>query len=628
MRSLFAAALAALLCCAGAARTARAAPAMTTLDVDLSEAPRRLIHSRMVLPVRQGALALVYPKWIPGEHGPTGPIHDLAGLVLRAGGRTLPWRRDDVDMFRIAVQIPEGAQELEIALDYTPPVGHGQFGTGASTTQNLAIFNWHTALLYPAGAAPRELQIRPSLKLPAGWRFGTALPNAARKGERVEFDPVSLEQLIDSPVLAGAHMTETPLGDNHGAPVFVHVAAETAEEAQLSAEQKGWLTRLVREEALLYGARHFGAYHFLLTLTDSLRPTGIEHHQSSDNRLGGRTLLEKDLALAGFVSLLAHESTHSWNGKYRRPASLSTPDYQTPMKGDLLWVYEGLTDYLGTVLTARSGAWDAKTLREHFALIADDQRSHAGRRWRPLQDTATAAQLLYGSPDGWSALRRSVDFYDEGDLVWLEVDVRLREASSGKVSLDDFCKRFHGGKDSGPQVVTYDFAEVIRTLDELVPGQDFGGLWRSRLDATGDDAPLEGLARAGWRLDYTETEGDLHKAIDKDRKRVDLRSSIGLIVDAEKGTIQDVIPGRSADKGGVMPGAKLIAVNGRKFSPERLVSAVAATKAGQKLELLVENAETYRSFALDYAGGLRYPHLVRIEGRPDLLSAIGAPRAK
>jgi predicted metalloprotease with PDZ domain len=614
-----------LLFCAGAAQAARSSTAR--LEVDLSEAPRRLIHSRMVIPVRAGPIAFFYPKWIPGEHGPTGPIADLAGLVFRAGGRTLPWKRDEVNMYKIRLDAPAG--ELEIALDYlAPPPGHGRFTSGPSITQNLAVLNWSTVLVYPEGAAPRELVVRPSLKLPAGWRFGTALPGPRREGDSVQFDAVSLEQLIDSPVLVGAHMSDTPLGDNRGAPVVLHAAAETEEELALSPEEKGWLTQLVREEAVLFGARHFETYHFLLALTDSVPSNGIEHHQSSDNREGGRTLIDKELALWRLVHLLAHESTHSWNGKYRRPASLTTPDYQTPMKGDLLWVYEGLTQYLGTILTARSGSWNAQALRDYFAIVAEDQRSHAGRRWRPLQDTATAAQDLYNARNDWEALRRTVDFYQEGDLIWLEVDARLREASGGKVSLDDFCRRFHGGKDSGPQVVTYTFDDVAGALEELAPGGGFRELLRARLDATGGDAPLEGLLRAGFRLDYSEVESELQKAREKDQKRVDLRSSIGLIVEMEHETIFDVIPGRAADKAGVMPGAKLVAVSGRKFTPERLLAAVAATKAGQKLELLVENAESYRSFALDYSGGLRYPRLVPIEGRPDLLSAIAAPRAK
>ena len=594
-----------------------------SVDVDLSEAPRRKIHSVVKLPARAGPLALVYPKWIPGEHGPTGPIADLAGFTVRAGQAELTWHRDPVDMYRLIVDVPQGVGEVQVSLDYlSPPPGHGQFTSGASITQNLAVLNWHTVVVYPEGSAPHETEATASVRLPAGWKFGTALPGARREGDKVQFGAVSLETLIDSPLLAAAHLSDTALGDNRGAAVTLHTAAETEEELQLSAEQQGWLRQLVKEEAALFGARHFASYHFLLALTDSVPSNGIEHHESSDNRLGGRALLDKELSLASLVHLLAHESTHSWNGKHRRPASLTTPDYQQPMKGDLLWVYEGLTNYLGTILTARAGSWDAQALRDYFAIVADAQQSHGGRTWRPVQDTATAAQILYDSRDDWSAWRREVDFYQEGDLIWLEVDARLREKNS---TLDEFCRRFHGGKDSGPSVLTYGFDDVARTLDALAPGVDFGALLRSRLDSKAPGAPLEGLARAGFRLDYSDTPSELFKAREKDLKHVDLRSSIGLVLDAEKETIVDVFTGRPADKAGVMPGAKLVAVNGRKFSVDRLLAAVAAKKP---VELLVENADTYKTFLLDYAGGLRYPRLVPIEGKPDVLALIGKSLAR
>ena len=605
---------------------ASAAPA-ATLDVDLSEAPRRLIHSRLVLPAQPGRLTLAYPKWIPGEHSPTGPLVDVGGLVIRAQGKALAWRRDPVELYRVELEVPQGAHEIEVALDYiSPPPGQGHFTSGASVTQNLAVLAWNSVLVYPDGAPARSIPVRASIKLPRGWKFATALSAAGQDGDTVRFKEVSLEQLVDSPLLAGAHMTELALGENRGAPVVLSVAAETDEELQIPPQSLEQLRQLVREEAALFQARHFDRYRFLLALTDSVPSNGIEHHESSDNRLGGRAFLDRELTLSGLVHLLAHESTHSWNGKYRRPASLTTPDFGAPQKGDLLWVYEGLTQYLGTVLTARSGAWNPEALRDYFALVADEQQSRVGRRWRPVQDTATAAQILYGARDDWESLRRRVDFYPEGDLIWLEVDARLRESSGGKVSLDDFCKRFHGGGDSGPKVSTYTFEDVARTLEELAPGGRFAELLRARLDATGDQAPLEGLARAGYKLDYADTQTELQRARDKDNKRIDLRSSIGLVLESEQPVIADVIPGRPADKAGVMPGTKLVAVNGRRYTPERLFAAVAATKASHKLELLVENADTYRTFTLDYASGHRFPRLTRVEGRPDLLAQIGAPK--
>jgi len=618
-----------LLGCAGAAIAAPGSTRPATVQVDLSDAQRRLIHTRLVIPAATGPLSLVYPKWVPGEHSPTGPLADVAGLTIRAGGRVLAWKRDFVNLHKIVVEVPAGAHEVEIALDtVTPPAGEGKFSAGASMTANVAVLAWNSVLLYPEGARIADSPIRASIKLPAGWRFGTALPIESRDGDTTSFGVVSLEQLVDSPLLTGAHFADIPLGDNRGAKVTLHLAAESQEELALSPVQKAALEKLVKEEALLFGARHFGEYHFLLALSDSIPANGIEHHQSSDNRLAGQTLIDKDQATAHLVELLAHESVHSWNGKYRRPVGLAPKDFQQPLEGELLWVYEGLTQYLGSVLSARSGAWDTQTLRDHFALTAEGQHLRGGRKWRPVQDTATSAQLLYFARSDWSSLRRGVDFYAEGDLIWLEIDVRLREATGGKVTLDDFCRKFHGGGDSGPKVVTYTFDDVARGLDELAPGNDFGALLRSRLDAT-DVAPLEGLARAGWKLDYSEEQSLLAKTIDKTAKELDLRSSIGIQLDTEKGTILDVIPGGPADKAKVAPGSKLIAVNGRKLSPERLLAAITATKGGSaRLTFLTENADTYETHALDWSGGLRYPKLVRIEGKADLLSAIAGSKSR
>jgi predicted metalloprotease with PDZ domain len=624
-------ALAALCACATAASASGPAARAATLDVDLTALPQRLLRSRLVLPARPGPMALVYPKWLPGEHSPTGPLTELAGLIVRAGGRALPWRRDEVDLFKVHLQVPEGASEIEVQLQVTspPPGGSGRFTTSVSMTPNMGVLSWNSVLVYPEGTAMSELPVRASLKLPQGWRFATALPVSSRDGAAAAFSSVTLEHLVDSPVLMGAYLADVPLGELRGAPVTLHVSAETPEEVVLPDAQKAHLAALVREEAALFGARHFSEYHFLVSLSDAFEPNGVEHHQSSDDRLGGRALLDKEYAVsASLVELLAHESVHSWNGKYRRPVGLAPRDFQEPLKGGLLWVYEGLTQYLGNILTARSGALDAQGLRDHYAYTAETMRLHsAGRAWRPLQDTAIAAQLLYFSRDDGRSVRRSVDFYPEGDLIWLEMDVRLREATGGKVTLDDFCKRFHGGGDSGPQVSTYAFEDVARELDAIAPGLELGKLWRERLDATGGDAPLEGLLRAGWKLDYSETPSELYKALEHVEKVIDLRSSIGLVVDAEKGVVLDVVPGTAADNARVASGSKLVAVNGRKASPERLHSAVAATKAGGRLELLTENAETYLTHVLEWKGGLRYPQLVRVEGRPDLLSQIGAPRA-
>ena len=620
-------ALAALLiagCATTAGAGARGAPrGVVDLEVDLAEAPRRLFHSKMTLPVRPGPLALVYPKWLPGEHGPTGPLTDLAGLVVRAGDQVLPWTRDPVELHEVRVVVPEGASTISISLDYLGSPLQDGFSSGASATARLAILNWNQVLLYPRGAAPAELSYRASLRVPAGWKTASALQSAGRDGDKVSFEPVSLETLIDSPVQLGAHLIEVPLGDNHGAPMSVAIAAETEADLRARPEMLVAWKKLVAEEAALFGARHFDSYRWLLTLSDSISTFGLEHHQSSDDRVQGRALVDKELS-QGVTHLLAHESVHSWNGKYRRPAGLATADYQAPMQGELLWVYEGLTQYLGTILTARSGAWDAQTLRDHYALTAEDQRNTRGRTSRPVGDTAVAAQLLYGSRDGWAARRRSVDFYDEGDLIWLEVDLLIREKSGGKKSLDDFCRAFHGGKSTGPMMRTYVLGDVIAGLNEVVAA-DWKALLLAHIDSRGEDAPLEGLRQAGYRLDYSDRESDYQKSREKSGKRIDVRSSIGVLLDAEKNTVVDVIPGKPADLAGLAPAMKVIGVNGRKYSAEILLTAIEETRRGTPLELLVENADTYQSFKLDYSGGAKYPRLSPIEGKPDRLGEVSKP---
>ena len=598
------------------------APGTAVLQVDLTEAPRRLVHATLRLPARPGPMALAYPQWLPGEHGPTGAIADLVSLQIHAGGQLLQWRRDDEEMFRFNVVVPPGATELQLAYDFvSPPFTEQGFSSGASMTQRLALLSWNQVVLYPDGVPAAALQYQASVQLPPGWRYATSLETEGRDGDVVRFRPVSLETLIDSPVLAARHLLEVPLGENHGAKVSAALAAETEVELRLPPALRASLEKLVAEQAALFGARHFDRYVFLVTLSDSVAHFGLEHHQSNDSRMPGRTLLDKDLMMQEFGELLSHESFHSWNGKYRRPAGLATGDYMTPMKGELLWVYEGLTNYYGDVLAARSGFWDLQTARDYFATIVDQMQAQRGRTWRPLEDTGVAAQVLYPSREDWRSLRRSTDFYREGDLLWLDVDTLLREKSRGARSLDDFCQRFHGGESGGPKVVPYGIDEVVKVLNDLVPS-DWRGLLLGRTQKIAEDAPQAGLNRSGWKLGYGDVPSPYWKAHEKADKVLDLRPSLGLLVD-EKSMVVDVIPGRPADRAGVGPAMKLIAVNGRRFTSDRLLAAVEASAADKApIDLLVENADSYTVLSLDYHGGPRYPRLERLDGVPDLLSEI------
>jgi predicted metalloprotease with PDZ domain len=599
-----------------------AAPLRMSLDVDLRESPRRIFHARLRIPARPGPLVLVYPKWIPGEHAPTGPIRDVAGFTVRASGKPLAFRRDDLDMYKVSVEVPAGADAVEVTLDLlSPPPAVRGFSQGASATSSLVLLSWNQVVVVPEGAAARDVTVDASLRLPPGWGSGTALETAGKDGDILRFKPVSLEQLIDSPVTAGAHFREVQIGPK-AIPHFLEMTAETDAELELRPEQKSALDKLVAEALALYGSHHYGSYRFLFTQSDSVAHFGLEHHQSSDDRVEARTLLDRDLFLL-HASLLPHEFTHSWNGKYRRPAGLATPDYQQPMKGELLWVYEGLTQHLGQVLTARSGLTTLVQARDSYAITADAMVNTKGRAWRDLQDTATAAQLLYEARGDWGWWRRSVDFYPEGDLIWLEVDAIIRETTAGAKSLDDFCKLFLGGPSGSPAVETYDFGDVVATLARVAP-YDWAALLEARLHGR-EGAPLAGLARTGWKLGYSAEPSDTQVSIERATKSIHLAASIGIDVDAEKGAIHDVVPGSPADKAGIAPEMKIIAVGGRRFTPDLLRDAVAGTKGGRKLELLIENADSFRTYVIDYQGGARYPHLVRDESKPDLLTAILRP---
>jgi predicted metalloprotease with PDZ domain len=595
------------------------------LSVDATEAPRKLLHARVVIPATPGPLTLYYPKWVQGEHQPNGPIADLSGLKVRAGGRDVAWKRDDLDLYAFHCTVPEGADAVEVTFDYLAPTAKVGYSAGASMTARLAVLNWHLVLMYPKGRPVREQQVRASLTLPAGWKAGTALPVDSTQGATTQFKTVSLEELADSPVLCGAYFKEVSLGPAEGPPHYLVLACDSPAGLELTPALKANYERLVAEAGKLFGARHYRSYRFLVTLSDQVRPTGIEHHECSDNRVPERMLLDDTYRKQATAWLLPHEFVHSWNGKYRRPEGLATDDFQQPMKTRLLWVYEGLTEYLGFVLAARSGLYTPELSRENLAVIADWARNQRGRTWRPLEDTAAAAPHLYSARTDWGSRRRGTDFYDEGALLWLDADTLIREKTGGKKSLDDFCRAFHGGKDGPPEVKPYGFEDIVRTLDGVV-AHDWKGFLEKRLIATSAEPPLDGLTRGGWKVVYRDKRGELLKAREGEEKAVDLTAALGLSL-KDDGTVVDVVPGKPADKAGVGPGMKVVAVNGRRWSADQLRRAVAETRQGDKVSLLVENGDYFETRALDYSGGEKYPYLERDAGRPDLLADIFRPRA-
>jgi predicted metalloprotease with PDZ domain len=627
-----------------------AAQTPITLSVDLRDASRKIIHATETMPVQPGPMTLVYPKWIPGEHMPSGPIDNQAGFTIAANGQPIKWERDSYDMFAFHITVPAGVTKLDIKMDFLATAAAAGFSAGASTSANLALLSWNSVIVYPfvEGMHASDVMVAPSISYPGNWKFGTALeavgggsiggscvdcPEANKSNRTTDsasFKTVSLEQLIDSPVLAGRWFREIPLAPEISPKHFLDLAGDGPEDIAISQEHIDEFSKLIRETGALYASRHYGSYHFLVTLSDQVSHFGLEHHQSSDDRVAHNTFSDDSAFIANGL-LLPHEFTHSWNGKYRRPAGLATPDYQKPMAGDLLWVYEGLTEYLGDVLAARCGIWSPAIYRDRLATIAgylNDVRP--GRTWRDLQDTATMAQVLYTTGGSYDNFRRNTDYYDEGELLWLEADLVIRDKTNGKKSLNDFAAAFEGlGGNTGPKVVPYTFENVVAGLNAVLP-YDWAGFLRKRLDSNEFHAPeIGGIdALSGYKLAYVDHPNYWSQLDESQSNSIDTRFSLGLQLGGD-GRVADVIVGGVADKAGFGPGMKVIAINGRAFTPALLRAAIKeAAGKGPALEFIVENTGYYKIIRLDYHDGEKYPDLQRVEGTPTRLDDILNPMTK
>ena len=598
------------------------------LSVDLTDAPRNIYHSRMTIPVKPGPFTLVYPKWIPGNHRPSGPIANVTGVKMEAAGQTLAWQRDPVDMYAFHVDVPAGATELQVSLDTITNDGSAG-ATGPSATSNVLDLNWNQVLLYPQGASSDDVQVAPSIQLPTGWKFGTSLAVSNAGGNSPDtknFKQVSLTTLVDSPVIASEHSRKIDLTKPGETPTHViDMVSESEAGLAMTPADEAAYRKLVAETGALFGARHYSEYHFLLTLSDEAGHHGVEHHQSSDNSVGERTLIEPELHLLD-AGLLPHEFTHSWNGKYRRPVGLATRNYQDPMQGDLLWVYEGLTEYLGNILTARSGLWTPEEYREALAQTAAMLDHRTGRAWRPLEDTARSVQILRLQGPEWENWRRGLDYYPEGDLIWLEVDTIIRQQTHGQKSLNDFCRLFHGGEGGSPKLAPYTFDDVVATLNQVTP-YDWATLLKERVNSTKPGAPLGGIERGGWRLVYNDQPNVFVHTAEEIEKYLDASYSLGFVVNKE-GEFKDVIHGSPAYAAGIGPGMHLVAINGRAWSKDVLRDALRGSKSSnQPIDLLVENAKFFKTYSIHYHDGIRNPHLERIES-PDILGEILKPLTK
>lgn len=595
------------------------APATITLTVDATDAPRKMIHARLNIPASPGTLTLLYPKWIPGEHGPTGPITQLAGLEFRANGKTLQWRRDLSDGWTFHVEVPTGATSVEASLDYMSPTEEGIYTGGPSASDKLAVLNWNTLLLYPAGFPSDQLNYQASLHLPKGWQFATALPLASQINQDLTFKPESLTTLVDSPVAIGEYMRIVPLAENPHQEL--DITGDSAAALNAPDDVLDHYKSLTEQAYKLFGARHFRDYHFLFTLSDNVAHFGLEHHGSNDSRIWEDGLTDPSAILLS-AGLLPHEYVHSWNGKYRRPADLTTPDFEAPMRTDLLWVYEGLTSYLGDVLSARSGLRTPEQYRDELASIAADLDHRSGRVWRNLQDTADGVPWIQDAPDEWTSWRRDLDYYDEDVLNWLWVDTIIRQQSHGQKTLDDFCRSFYGGPNGDPEIVkTYTFDDIVNALNQIVP-YDWRGFWTERLTNHDPHAPLGGVEGSGWKLTYDNSRTDRMQAWESIHREINAEYSIGLLL-KDDGTIVDTVENMMAAKAGIGPGMKIIAVNGRRFTPGIFRIALSeGVNSSDPLELLVENTDYFTTYKLDYHGGEKYPHLVRDDSKPDVLGEI------
>ncbi len=572
------------------------------LSLDATDAAKNILHVRETMPATAGNFALFYPKWIPGEHAPDGTINDLVNLFITADGKPLAWRRDDVEMFAFLINVPEGAKQLEISFDDV-----SQPGTVA--TANLARIKWNRVILYPRGLKSDDIEVAASMKMPNGWQYATALPVEKETKAAVDFKPVSLTTFVDSPAIIGKYFAKIPLS-NGGVLTEMDIAAETADALKYKPETlQGW-KNLVVQANLMFGARHYNSYRFLLTLSDHGGDEGLEHHESSEDGTGEKALSNEN-QLLDLGDLLGHEFVHSWNGKYRRPETLTTPDFEQPMHGELLWVYEGLTQYLGRVLPTRSGLWTEEMFRESVADTAAQMDYQSGRRWRPLVDTARA----------WMNLRRRVDYSYEGSLIWMEADVLIREKSGGKLSLDDFLRKFHGGQTGAPIVKTYDLDEIVRTLNDVVPF-DWRGFFIERVYKVQTGAPLGGITNGGWKIIYNDTPNKQGEVDEGRANFANLMYSIGIIVN-EEGAVLDINPDLAAAKAGIVPGMTIKKVGGDEFSLDKLHKAVDATKSNaSSIKLEAENGSVTNIFNINYKGGEKYPHLVRDTVKPDYLSGI------
>lgn len=595
-----------------------------TLHVDLSRAPQRVFEVHETIAVKPGPLTLRYPKWIPGEHAPSGPIANVAGLVIRAHGKPLPWRRDLRDMHSVHLEVPADTKALSVSFQFLPPQRSGRFGAGPSTSRDLAMLEFNQVVFYPAGQPVRDIKVKPSVTLPDGWQFASALELRSRDGDSLSFQALPLDQLVDSPLLSGRYLNTVDLGGAKTAPAHLNIMGDHGVNIEPGSKQTEHLRALGTQILRLFGRPQYTRYDFLLLLSDHAGHFGLEHRQSSDDRLPA-DFLDNATLFRVLAPLLPHEWIHSWNGKFRVPADLHSADFNSIRQTDLLWVYEGLTDYWASVLSARSGLWTPDYFRAALASTHNLLAHRSGRKWRNLQDTADAARLAWEGSHGWKNWRRGADFYPEGQLLWLDIDTTLRKLSHNRHSLDDLARAFFGIEADAHEIRPYRLQDIVDALNAIQP-HDWASFLRQRLDYLGSGMPYHGLEHSGWRLVYTDSPGAREQDMRSLGHGVNLAASVGFAVSAD-GSVRDVQWQGPASAAGLVPGMKLVAVGGKEFSIDALTGAIRdAADTKQSIRLLIQDQDVYRTLGINYVGGLRYPHLERIPDSQDLLSDIIKPR--
>lgn len=594
------------------------------VEVDLTDLDRKIMQVRQVMPVTAGPLTLLYPQWQPGTHSPTGRVARLSGLQITADGKPLTWTRDPVDVFAFHVTVPAGVASLNVVFQHLSPVTNAS-GRVVMTPEIIGL-QWSTVVLYPAGHYASAITVKASAKLPSDWKIASALDlvkrDAMRTGDWYEFKPVSLETLVDSPLWAGKHFKRIELDTKNRAPVYLNVFADTAAQLEATPEQIEAHKQLVTQADRVFASRHFARYEFLLAISDSFSDFGLEHSESSENGVQPgyfvdwkKTSVERDL--------LPHEYVHSWIGKFRRPEDLWTPNYNLPMQDSLLWIYEGQTQYWGHVLAARSGIVPMVDSLDSLAYFAAAMSGRSGRIWRNLQDTTNEPLVDQRSHLDWPDWQRREDYYEEGLLIWLDTDTKIRELTAEAKSLNDVAKLFFGVEDGRVAALTFTFDEYVTALNSVAP-LDWASFLRERLEAKTNTTVLDGIKRGGWKLVFTDVQSDYAKGVEGAYRFTDFSYSLGFRLDKD-GKFNRIQWEGPAFKVGLTNGMQLIAVNGMSYKADELRSAVKEAKDGRGIELLVKNGERYKTVKIDYRDGLRYPKLERVEGTPDRLTSLLSP---